>query len=248
MTVTKYSRVQYHSLFDKRISRSSSLLRSSLSTIHYDPLIKCSCQYHNGTVINIIWYSTGDGSTPAVSFTVGDFNNDNQLYIIVANYGIKNIIVLFGLGDGTFLLGKEYSTGIGSTPIMVVTADFDNNNRLDIVVTNTESDNIISLFGYGNGMFTNGTIYSTGIRSHPYIVTIGDLNNDHRLDIAIANSGTKNILLFYGYENGTFGNDTLGYEYRPYSIAINDLNEDGWMDLFIGCYGTDNVEIIMKMC
>jgi adhesin/invasin len=71
------------------------------------------------------------------------------------------------------------------------------------------------------------------------------------MDIVVANSGTNNILLFYGNGNGTFGNKEsypLGYDYRPYSIAVNDLNHDGWMDIVIACYGTDHIEILMKTC
>jgi hypothetical protein len=71
------------------------------------------------------------------------------------------------------------------------------------------------------------------------------------MDIAVANSGTSNILLLYGYGNGTFGNEEshpLGYDYLPYSIAVNDWNQDGWVDIVIACYGTDNVEILMKTC
>ena len=50
-------------------------------------------------------------------------------------------------------------------------------------------------------------MYSTGTSSRPYGVAIGDLNNDNILDIVIANSGTNIILTFYGYGNGTFGNE-----------------------------------------
>ena len=99
--------------------------------------------------------------------------------------------------------------------------------------------------------FVNGETYSTGIRSRPYIVIVGDFNNDNIVDIAVANSGTNNILLLYGYGDGTFGNDIFyhfGYEYQPYSIAVGHLNEDDWMDIAISCYGTDHVETLIKVC
>ncbi len=93
--------------------------------------------------------------------------------------------------------------------------------------------------------------YSNGTRSRPYIVAIGDFNNDNISDIAIANSGTSNILLFYGYGNGTFGNKIshpLGYEYLPYSVAVKDLNQDNLMDIAIASYNTDHAETLIHMC
>ncbi|CAF4329263.1 unnamed protein product, partial [Rotaria sordida] len=79
--------------------------------------------------------------------------------------------------------------------------------------------------------------------SPPCTVAVGDFDNNNITDIAIANYGTNNVFLLYGYGNGLFGNQTsydLGYGYRPYSIVIKDLNQDNWMDIVIACYGTDH--------
>jgi hypothetical protein len=144
-----------------------------------------------------------------------------------------------------------YSTGTGSAPYSVAIADFDNDHHLDIVVTNSQTDNIAIFLGHGDGTFAIGATYPTGDRSRPYTVVINDFNNDNISDIAIANSGTNNILLLYGYGNGTFVNETFypfGYGYNPYSIAVTDLNEDGWMDIVIACYNTDHIETLVKMC
>ena len=76
-------------------------------------------------------------------------------------------------------------------------------------------------------------------------------NNDHIWDIAVANSGTSNLFLIYGYGNGTFGNEVsyyFGYGYHPYSIAVTDLNGDGWMDVVVACYDTDHIESFIQMC
>jgi hypothetical protein len=131
----------------------------------------------------------------------------------------------------------------------VAIGDFD--NRSDIVFTNFETDVIAIFRGHGNGTFAIPKIYSTSDRSRPCTVTITDFNNDSISDIAVANSGTNNVFLLYGYANRTLGNETsysLGYEHRPYSVAVIGLNQDGWMDIVIACYGTDSIETLIRMC
>jgi hypothetical protein len=195
-------------------------------------------------------YPTGDESQPH-SVAVNDLNNDGWSDVVVANYGTDNVGILLGSGHGMFDIMTTYSTGHGSAPYFVAVADFNNDTYLDIVVTNSETDTVAILFGYGNGTFASGVRYSTGIRSRPYTVAIGDLNNDNISDIVIANSGTNNVFLLYGYGNGTFGNETsyrFGYGSLPYSVAVKDLNQDKWMDIVIACYGTDHVETLIKLC
>jgi hypothetical protein len=200
--------------------------------------------------VGVTPYTTGIGSQPH-SVAVGDFDNDNRPDIVVANYGTNNMGILLGLGTGIFKSMTNYSTGDGSAPYSVAVGDFNSENRLDVVVANSETNNVIIFNGFGNGMFFTGAKYSTGDRSGPYTVVISDLNNDNRSDLAIANSGTNNVFLLYGFGDGTFGNKIsyqLGYDYRPYSIAVTDLNHNSLMDIIIACYGTDNVEILTKIC
>ena len=195
-------------------------------------------------------YAAGEGSQP-LSVAVGDVNNDHQMDIVVANYGTDNVGVLLGRIGREFTSITTYSTGRSSAPYCVALADFNNDQYLDIVVTTSETDNIVLLLGYGNGTFVFHATYSTGYRSRPYTLVISDLNNDHIWDIAVANSGTSNIFLIYGYGNGTFGNEisySLGYGYHPYSIAVTDLNGDGWMDIVVACYDTDHIESFIQMC
>ncbi|CAF4121645.1 unnamed protein product [Rotaria sp. Silwood2] len=195
-------------------------------------------------------YDVGSGSEPHAA-AIGDFNSDGKSDIVVANYGMDNVGILLGDGYTNFKNTITYSTGIGSAPCSVAVEDFNNDNHSDIVVANCKTNNLSILIGYGNGTFAIAATYSTGDRSHPTTVVTGDFNNDNLMDIVVANFGTNNVFLLYGYGNGSFGNEEsypLGYNYRPYTIAINDFNQDGWMDIIVGCYGTDDVEILMKMC
>ncbi|CAF0810793.1 unnamed protein product [Adineta steineri] len=195
-------------------------------------------------------YLTDDGSQPN-SVAISDINNDGSLDILVANYGTDNIGIFLGYNNGKFNTMITYSLEVGSKPFFINVGHFDNDNISDIVVSNSETDNIVILSHYNNGTFTTITNYSTGTRSRPYTIAIGDLNNDNQLDLAITNSGTNNILLLFGCGNGTFTNATsypLGYNYLPYSLAITNLNQDKWMDIVIASYNADHIQTLVKMC
>ncbi|CAF4606681.1 unnamed protein product [Rotaria socialis] len=206
----------------------------------------------NGTDLyaGVTSHSMGDGAHP-ISIAIDDLNNDGLADIAVANYGTDNVGILLGSGHRNFDSVIPYSTGIGSGPYSLSIADFNNDYRLDIVVANSKTNTIAILTNIGNGMFVTNMLYSTGSGSQPYAVVTNDFNNDGISDIAVANAGTNNIVLFYGYGDGYFGNKifyALGFRYQPYSIAVADLNQDGWLDIVIACHGTDHVEMLIKMC
>lgn len=195
-------------------------------------------------------YKTNAGSQPQ-SVAVSDLNNDHSLDIVVANYGTDNVGILLGYGNGLFRKMMTYSTGAGSGPYCVASADFNNDNYFDIVVANSGSDNIIIVLGYGNGTFVTAAMYLTGDRSHPSTVAINDFNYDNILDIVVANTGSSSVFIFYGYGNGTFGNKFsyfLGYKYHPYSLVAEDINQDNLVDIVIACYGTDRIEVLIQKC
>ena len=148
---------------------------------------------------------------------------------------------------GTFASQTTFSTG-ASRPVSIAVGDFNNDHWLDIVVTNNGTNNIGIFFGYGNGSFGNQITYSTGYDSLPYSVVVADFNNDHHLDIAVANYGTDNIGIFLGYGNGSFTTQTTystGLRSNPYSIAVNDFNNDGHLDIAVANSGTNNVGIFL---
>ncbi|CAF4483257.1 unnamed protein product, partial [Rotaria sp. Silwood2] len=140
--------------------------------------------------------STGLYSAPKF-IAVGDFNDDKQVDIVVANSNTSNILIFLGNGNGSFTILQSYSTGQSSEPSAVAIADLNKDNQLDIVVTNSGTDNLLVFLGLGNGTFSNSRLYSLHYESHPASVAIGDFNNDTWLDIVVANygSGYADVLL-----------------------------------------------------
>jgi len=71
-----------------------------------------------------------------------------------------------------------YSTEDYSHPQYVITGNINNDNHLDIIITNSKHDSIGMIMGYGNGTFAPETVYPTGDDSYPSAVVLDDFNND----------------------------------------------------------------------
>ncbi|CAF5187245.1 unnamed protein product, partial [Rotaria magnacalcarata] len=82
---------------------------------------------------------------------------------------------------------KCYSTGLGSEPSFIVVGDLNKNNQTDLVVTNKGINNLLVLYGVGNGTFATPILYSLGYDSSPVSAAIEDFNNDSWLDIVVTN-------------------------------------------------------------
>src|SRR5258706_589297 len=80
----------------------------------------------------------------------------------------------------------------------------------------------------------------------PYSVAIGDMNRDHKLDLAVANYGSNTVSMLPGNGDGTFGprndHDTGSY---PYFVAVGDLNRDGKPDLVVPNFGSNTVSVLL---
>ncbi|CAF1426016.1 unnamed protein product, partial [Adineta steineri] len=135
----------------------------------------------------------------------------------------------------------EYNFG----PRSVAVGDFNDDELLDIVVANSVVDSISVFLGYNNGIFASNMMYSTGLHSAPYMVAIGDFNNNHHTDIAVAYFGTNSIGIFLGFGNGSFINTTVisTDSSRPVWIHIADLDNDTSPDIITANYGTDSISI-----
>src|SRR5262245_23143374 len=116
----------------------------------------------------------------------------------------------------------------GLNPYAIVTADFNNDNRLDIAVVNNGGNSVSVLLGNASHTFDSAGDAATG--TGPRSIAVGDFDNDGNLDIATANAGDVSVLL--GKGDGTFNsaqNTSIGS--TPLSVAVGDFNGDGKLDL-----------------
>jgi hypothetical protein len=131
----------------------------------------------------------------------------------------------------------------GSFPWPVVSADLDNDGKLDLAVANG-SDNTLNVFlGNGDGTFRNPNTYS--VDAFPMSLAAGDLNHDGKLDLVVANSGSNTVSILLGNGDGTFQAQVLyTVGNQPGAISVADLNRDGILDL-LAVNGSDNTVSVL---
>lgn len=187
-------------------------------------------------------FSTG---VSLAALTTGNFNNDGFIDIALVNRELSrpgNVSVALGQGSN-FESPQEVAT-IGVNPSSVLSKDFDQDNFLDLVISNKDSDNVSILMGNGDGTFQ--TPINLPVGDAPQEVIVEDLNLDRFLDLIVVNSGSNNVSILLGNGDGTFRiQQTFTAGARPLSVAAGDFNGDGLLDLVTANSDADSVSVLL---
>ncbi|HKR04107.1 MAG TPA: FG-GAP-like repeat-containing protein [Bacteroidia bacterium] len=127
-------------------------------------------------------------------------------------------------------------TGAGNGIYGAVADDFNNDGFIDLVTSNSTSNNISFMPGDGAGSFGSGVNYATGSVSSG--MSMGDFNNDGEQDVVTTNQASHDISVLTGNGNGTFNNainiPVAGGS--PQVVICHDFDNDTILDLAVGCY------------
>jgi len=156
---------------------------------------------------------------------------------------------LKGNNDGTFAAPGE-PLDVKQSLVAITAADFDGDGRLDAAVLygpDTATGSVTILQGLGDGTFSIGASFETGVSSREVLAT--DINGDGKIDLAVTNAGDSTVNILYGNGHGAFPTTEIvdlgaGQPREPAGIAARDMNGDGRLDLVVGIHNTDEVAIV----
>ncbi len=195
----------------------------------------------SGTVFEaVVEYDAGENP---LRITFGDFNGDNKQDIVVTSPRKQDGISTTADGSMTIFLNNSSSvssfpyTSSTITPATtewrqdVISADFTGDNITDLVVTQTDQDQIKLLSNDGSATFTDNGSLTVG--DVPLKLLSGDWNSDNQTDLAVVNRDNSSISILQN-SSGVFAiSQTLSVSAHPIQIVSADWDGDNDTDLAV---------------
>lgn len=199
-------------------------------------------------------FNVGYGSTGAKELAAADLDNDGNLDLVVVSQINQfqdgpPVNILYGNGNGTFAatVSMKFEKNASGQQMSnetqgVAIADLNEDGRPDLVVSSY-------VYRLGGGSVT--VFLNTGSRTFAAPVSsqslrqsvnpsVGDLNGDGHLDVAVASAPDGGIAYFLG--NGMGGLAAAPWVFMsgaPWGLALGDLNGsgNGTLDFVVGTLG-----------
>ncbi len=182
---------------------------------------------------------------PFVNFTTGpaprgialaDIDGDGKLDVVVANQKRNTVSILRNNStSGVISFQAKVDFAVGNKPKGVAVGDLDGDGKLDIVVSNTKSNNV-SVFG---NLATSGVIDASSLATpftlttaaFPASVIIADVDMDGRPDIETANYNAGSVTVLKN-EPGIIG-------IAPSKVIAQEIQDR--FDQFLNAAGRDKI-------
>lgn len=160
------------------------------------------------------------------SIIVSDFDGDNKRDLAMVSGGTNAKLAVLR-GDGTGAFGAPALFDVGSFLADLTAADFNGDGKIDIAVASPNlsgsRSTVAVLFGDGAGSFSPRTDYI--VERSPDRIFSADLNNDAKIDLAVANQGTNTISVLLN----TCGAPVSSSPTVQFSATLFSVQEDALM-------------------
>ena len=196
----------------------------------------------------------GKKSLPIAPAALIDINNDNVDEVFFGG-GMDQEDAIYAYRNNKFVdISSEVNLpkkGNTTTTVGVVSADFDDNGFVDIILGREDG---LRIYYNTNGKFTEKIIDTPmNEKSTPAGLTVGDIDKDGDLDIFLSTYIKKELMegqtIFEDYTYGSTselllnnGDDTfksitksagLDYIHNTFQGAFVDIDNDSWLDLVV---------------
>ncbi|MBW7867611.1 MAG: T9SS type A sorting domain-containing protein [Brumimicrobium sp.] len=175
-----------------------------------------------------------------------DINNDGNLDILVVNFNMNRLAIIYGNGDGTFQTPIGYTTSFGPNSIAV--GDFNNDGLPDVAVAGN-GNNIDFFF---NNISLPGTLTSIA----PFVLPGGvnpsdiiamDLDLDGNMDVATSNSGGASVSVIFGDGVGGFSlGGTYAADLGTSGISSGFFNNDIYPDIAVTNENANTITVFIN--
>jgi hypothetical protein len=182
--------------------------------------------------------------TDPVGITIADVNQDGTPDVVVANEGSNDVSMFLGqeTSSGWSLTpGPRLKAG-GVGPVSTTVQDVNGDGIPDLLVTNSQSNNVTLLSGLGGGFFDDQGPRSFSTGASPQEALVGHFESPTTLDLVTINAGSNDVSFFPGFGAGVLiptGGET------PMAALVGDFNGDGLSDVLIAHNGDGQLSLLM---
>lgn len=132
---------------------------------------------------------------------------------------------------------------IGRSPTAALSGDLDGDGRTDLVVANSESNEISLLFGSSDLLGGDARV---AVGRRPVALATGDFNGDGRTDLVTANLDGGSLSILLGEGNRRFRlHDELRIGRWASAVLALDVDRDGRTDLVAADAGKDRLVVLL---
>lgn len=204
------------------------------------------------TRFNQLFHNNGDGSfsdatgtpinrevSPTLNGVWGDYDRDGLMDLFVANMWDNNNSLYHNDGNGKFSLAStSLISADGGNSQSGSWVDFDNDQDLDLFVSNASDQEDFFYENDGDGTFTKNTNSAISTEAgHSMGSVWADFDNDGDLDLYVVHDNGNTNSIFYNYGAGGFNKvitsapatDTE----NSVSPMVSDFDRDGDMDIYV---------------
>lgn len=189
------------------------------------------------------FYTSTTSGTQPIAVVCEDFNGDGKQDVAVCNYAGNSISLYKNtstIGSISFATPLTFSTGSSTLPGRLTAADFDNDGKIDLMVTYYNTG-ILAVFKNTSSLATISfgtavTAATTG-SGGPLQLQCADFDSDGKQDIVVANGNASNVSVWHNF-NATGAIVTNGFGVRkefatgtrPEAYTA-DIDNDGKIDI-----------------